>query len=108
MLIFLQWSGCATGVLSAFLMSLNHKHSRWAFVGYIISNVLWISFGIYTHAPGLVAMEILFTVINMVGINQWLMAPKKHMHKDHIHNKFEETEMLVEDEAVVPKININL
>ena len=97
-LILLQWFGCGTGVLSAFLMALNHKHSRWAFVGYIISNILWISYGVYTNAPGLIAMELGFTVINMVGINQWLMRPRKH--KDHIHNKF--------DDDDVPKININL
>lgn len=74
--LFLQWLGCITGVSSAFLMALNHKYSRFAFVGYVFSNVLWISFGVRTDAPGLVAMELLFTVINMVGINRWLGKDK--------------------------------
>lgn len=72
----LQWIGCFFGVLGAGLLALNNSRSGWGFVAFLISNFIWIAYGILTHAAGLVVMQIAFTVTSVIGIYCWL-GPKK-------------------------------
>lgn len=56
----LQWLGCATGVVGSALLAWPSRWSGWGFVVYLLSNACWIGFGVLTHAPGLVVMQLIF------------------------------------------------
>lgn len=68
-----QWLGCITGVAGSLLLALNTRHSGWGFVLFLISNGFWVAFAIQADAPGLLAMQIIFTVTSLVGIYRWLL-----------------------------------
>ena len=67
----LEWAGCASGLVGACMLALNHRLSGWGFVAFLVSNALWIAFGLLTKAPGLVAMQIGFTATSLLGIRNW-------------------------------------
>ncbi|CAB1371177.1 conserved membrane protein of unknown function (plasmid) [Denitratisoma oestradiolicum] len=71
---YLQWIGCAFGVLGAWLLALNNARSGWGFVAFLASNVCWILFGILTNAPGLIFMQVAFTATSLLGIYRWMLA----------------------------------
>jgi hypothetical protein len=71
---YLQWIGCAFGVLGAFLLALNTRLSGWGFVSFLVSNGCWIVYGVLADAPGLVAMQTAFTATSLLGIYRWLWA----------------------------------
>lgn len=72
----LQWAGCVTGVLGSALLAWRSRWSGWGFVVYLFSNALWIVFGVMTNAPGLVVMQCVFTATSVLGVWQWLIAPR--------------------------------
>lgn len=69
----LQWLGCATGAAGSLLLALNTRHSGWGFVLFLVSNGFWAAFGIQTNAPGLIAMQAIFTTTSLIGIRRWLL-----------------------------------
>lgn len=69
----LEWSGCFFGLLGAVILALNNQYSGWGFVAFLISNCLWIAFGIQTETMGLVLMQAGFTVTSLMGIWNWLI-----------------------------------
>lgn len=73
----LQWAGCAMGGLGSALLAVRSKWSGWGFVSYLLSNVCWIAFGILTSAPGLVVMQIVFTITSAIGVWFWLVLPSR-------------------------------
>ncbi len=72
----LQWLGCVTSVCGSLLLASKTKRSGWGFVLFLISNGFWAAYGIATHAPGLLVMQIVFTITSTVGIYRWLLAPQ--------------------------------
>lgn len=74
MIWYLQWIGCAFGIIGASLLALNNAHSGWGFVAFLGSNTSWILFGVLTEAPGLVFMQIAFTATSVLGIYRWLLS----------------------------------
>jgi hypothetical protein len=80
----LQWLGCLTGVLGSCLLAWRSSWSGWGFVVYLVSNACWIAFGLLTHAPGLVVMQMAFTVTSAVGVWRWLVVPlqERLLYKD--------------------------
>lgn len=73
----LEWSGATFGLLGALLLSLNQGVSRYGWPLFILSNFMWIGFGIATEAWGLVFMQIGFTLTSVNGFVQWFMRNKK-------------------------------
>lgn len=71
---YLQWIGCAFGVLGALMLALNNRLSGWGFVSFLASNVCWIGFGVMTDAPGLIFMQVAFTATSLLGIYRWMLA----------------------------------
>ncbi len=70
---WLEWAGCATGVLGALLLALNNRYSGWGFALFLLSNVFWIAFGLRTRTHSLVTMQMAFTATSLIGIYQWLV-----------------------------------
>jgi hypothetical protein len=57
-----------TGVAAALLMALNLNMFVLAYVLFIISSVLWALFAIRNSNRQLLAMNVIFTLINLVGL----------------------------------------
>lgn len=72
----LEWVGCFAGLCGAALLAWKCKYSGWAFVVYLVSNGAWIAYGLLSHTPGMVVMQIGFTVTSVIGIWNWLIAPR--------------------------------
>jgi uncharacterized membrane protein YhhN len=68
---FLEWLGCATGLLGAGLLALKRPCSRWGFVSFLISNFCWIGYGYITHTSSIVLMQLGFTATSLVGVWSW-------------------------------------
>lgn len=74
MIDILQWLGCITGIAGALLLALNTNKSGWGFVLFLTSNMFWLLFGILTNAPGIVVMQLAFTITSSIGIYRWLFV----------------------------------
>ena len=68
---WLDWGGCALGLLGAFLLATNTRLSRWGWVAFLISNVAWILYAIATGAWALLIQQAGFTVTSLIGLRQW-------------------------------------
>ena len=64
----LQWPAMAVSVLAAWLVASSHKHRRqigfWIF---LLSNVLWIVWGMSSHAYALVFLQLCLGAMNVRG-----------------------------------------
>lgn len=75
----LQWIGAVLGVTGAWLVA--HQLGRvraWGFVGFLASNVCWISWGLSTGAWGLVVMQAAFCLTSLRGVLVSRRAPGGH------------------------------
>ena len=63
-----QWPAFAVTVLAAWLVASTEKHRRlvgfWIF---LLSNVLWIAWGIHTDAYALIALQVCLAGLNIRG-----------------------------------------
>jgi hypothetical protein len=71
--LILQWAGCAFGLLGAWLLALNNRNSGYGFVAFLVSNMLRMGYGLMTQAPGMVLMQLGFTITSLLGIKKWLV-----------------------------------
>lgn len=71
----LEWSGTITGSVGSLLLAINTIYSGWGFALFLISNGFWIAFGLRKKAPGLVAMQLVFTATSALGVYRWLIGP---------------------------------
>ena len=64
----LQWPAMVVTVLASWLVASSKSSHRnvgfWVFIG---SNVLWITWGIYSNAPALVALQLCLAGMNIRG-----------------------------------------
>lgn len=63
-----EWAGCFTGLLGAFVLALNMSYSGWGWVAFLLSNILWIAYGVITRAKGIVFMQAGFACTSALGI----------------------------------------
>ena len=73
---YLQWAGCATGVVGATLLALNTRVSGWGFVFFLASNGFWMAYGWETNALGLIFTQVIFTITSCLGIVRWLVIDR--------------------------------
>jgi hypothetical protein len=68
LLSFLQWPAMAVTVMAAWLVASSHKRKRhWGFWLYMVSNVLWVAWGVYSHAYALIALQFCLAAMNIRG-----------------------------------------
>lgn len=68
----IEWIGCITGLFGSILVAFNSAtYSKWGFVAFLASNLLWIFFGLSKKLYPLVVMQMGFTVTSLIGITQW-------------------------------------
>ncbi len=70
----LEWSGSILAVTGATLLAFHVSFSGWAFVIYLLSSFILLAWGVRNGAYGIAAQNLVFTIINMVGIYRWLIV----------------------------------
>ena len=64
----LQWPAMAVTVLAAWLVASQRKFKRnWGFWIFLISNVLWILWGIHDSAYALILLQVCLALLNIRG-----------------------------------------
>ncbi len=66
------WCATLTALLGAALIALRSSSwSKWGFVAFLASNLLWISWGIHCEAWELVSQNVGFLITSVSGIVTW-------------------------------------
>lgn len=56
-------------VVAAWYVASSHKSKRnWGFWLFILSNVLWIAWGLHSGAPALIALQVCLAAMNIRGV----------------------------------------
>jgi hypothetical protein len=64
----LQWPAMAVTVMAAWLVASQQKLKRnWGFWLFLLSNVLWISWGLYDRAYALIMLQVCLGLLNIRG-----------------------------------------
>ena len=64
----LQWPAMAVTVLAAWLVASQRKFKRnWGFWIFLISNVLWILWGLHDSAYALIVLQVCLAILNIRG-----------------------------------------
>ena len=64
----LQWPAMVVTLLAAWLVASQSKGKRnWGFWCFILSNVMWILWGLYDGAYALIALQLGLCVLNVRG-----------------------------------------
>jgi hypothetical protein len=65
---FIQWPAMVVTVAAAWYVASAHKGRRrlgfWLFLG---SNVLWVIWGLYSHAYALITLQVCLAAMNVRG-----------------------------------------
>lgn len=69
--------GTVAGIAGALMLALNNRYSSWAWPVWVASNIAWIVYALDHHSYGFLVQQIVFTVINLVGIRKWFSKPKQ-------------------------------
>ncbi len=65
----LQWPAMVVTIAASWLVGSNNKGYRnWGFWFFMASNVLWVSWGVYSNAPALVVLQLGLAVRNIRGV----------------------------------------
>ena len=66
-----QWPAMAVTVLAAWLVGSTHKRRRqvgfWVF---LLSNVLWVAWGLHTSAYALIFLHVCLAALNIRGVKK--------------------------------------
>lgn len=66
---FLQWPAMATSLAAAWLVASLGKHQRQAgFWVFLLSNALWIAWGLHDGAFALIALQVGLAALNIRGV----------------------------------------
>jgi hypothetical protein len=71
----LQWPAMAVTVIAAWMVASQKKFKRnWGFWMFLLSNVLWIAWGLYDHAYALIFLQLCLGFLNIRGAMKNLPA----------------------------------
>jgi hypothetical protein len=64
-----QWPAMLITLLSAWLVaSLKKRRRQWGFWLFLVSNVLWIAWGVYAKAYALITLQVGLAFLNIRGV----------------------------------------
>ena len=64
----LQWPAMVVTVIAAWNVGSNKKGKRnWGFWLFLVSNALWVAWGLYAQAPALITLQVLLAAMNIRG-----------------------------------------
>ena len=64
----LELSGCALAMSGSLLVALHNKASRWGWIAYLCSNIVWSVFALVTGTYGLFVQQLGFTATSIYGL----------------------------------------
>jgi hypothetical protein len=65
----MQWPAMAVTVLASWLVGSTHSARRGAgFWLFLLSNIMWVIWGWYGHAPALVVLQVCLAALNVRGM----------------------------------------
>ena len=65
---WIQWPAMLVTVLAAWMIASQRKFKRnWAFWLFLLSNVLWIVWGLLDHAYALILLQVALAILNIRG-----------------------------------------
>lgn len=70
-----EWSGALLGLCGAALLAAHHRYSGWGFLAFLLSNLCWIVFALFTQSFGLLIMQLGFLFTSGVGLFRWVLLP---------------------------------
>lgn len=75
----LEWFGAIGAILSAGLIAadLGRRVTGWAFVLFVVVSIAWIVAGLLSGTMPLVVQNGLLLAVNLYGVWQYLLNPKK-------------------------------
>ena len=72
-----QWPAMAVTVTAAWMVASERKWKRnWGFWLFLLSNILWIAWGLHAHAYALIFLQLCLAAINIRGARKSSAAPK--------------------------------
>lgn len=65
---WIQWPAMLVTVVAAWMIASQRKFKRnWAFWIFLLSNVLWIIWGLHDHAYALILLQVALAILNIRG-----------------------------------------
>jgi hypothetical protein len=66
-----QWPAMLITLLSAWLVaSLKKRRRQWGFWLFLVSNILWIAWGVYAKAYALITLQVGLAFLNIRGVKK--------------------------------------
>jgi hypothetical protein len=68
LLDLIQWPAMLVTVTAAWLVASKSKHKRnWGFWVFLVSNALWVAWGLHSHSYALVVLQVCLAAMNVRG-----------------------------------------
>jgi hypothetical protein len=68
---WIQWPAMAASIMAAWLVGSSREHKRgWGFWIFLLSNVLWVIWGIHDHAYALILLQFALAIMNIRGVKK--------------------------------------
>jgi len=69
----ISWLGTVLGILGASLLSFNISFSKYGYILFFLSSVMWIIVAYKKNDNALLTLNIFFFLINSIGIYRWIV-----------------------------------
>ena len=70
-LSLIQWPAMVVNILSVWLLTSRSKHKRHAgFVLYLVSNALWVVWGLHVQAFAVLGLQVALATLNFRGVKK--------------------------------------
>ena len=67
----IQWPAMVASVIAAWLVASSHERKRgWGFWIFLVSNVLWVAWGLHAKAYALIALQVCLAALNIRGVKK--------------------------------------
>jgi hypothetical protein len=68
---WIQWPAAAASVVAAWLVaSTSDRKRKWGFWVFLVSNVLWVLWGVSAKAYAVIALQICLAAMNIRGVKK--------------------------------------
>jgi hypothetical protein len=66
-----QWPAMVASFVAAYLVgSTNETKRKWGFWIFLLSNVLWVVWGLSDHAYAVIVLQVLLALLNIRGVKK--------------------------------------
>ena len=69
----MEWVGTILGILGSILFAANTEFTKYAWLVFLGSNIIWIIYGSKRKLWALVAMQVGYLIIDGIGAYRWFI-----------------------------------